>query len=106
MSEVITRIGKIKGVTMAPGRQDNVRALTQGQTIFFQPEPDNQYDPNAVKLFLDPEKTKELGYLDAALLKEMIGCTVDSIFVRSVGMAKVGSRETYGANIAIIFKKE
>lgn len=104
--EIVTRIHKIKGVTMRPGRQENVKNLIQGQSIYFQPEPDNPVDSNAVKLFADLEKQKELGYVDAELLKEMADYFIDAVFVRSIGKASVGNRETYGANIAIVFKKK
>jgi len=102
------RLHKIKGVTMVPGRQDNVKALIQGQTLYFKAEPDNQYDPNAIKLFSDPNFTKELGYLDSLLMKEMIerGFGVDSVMVRSIGSATGNKASNWGANIMIVFKKE
>jgi hypothetical protein len=100
------RLHKIKGTTMAPGRQDNVKALIQGQTIYFKAEPDNLYDPNAIKLFADRELTKELGYIDSQLLKDMAGWTIDAVMVRSVGSATGNKFSNWGANIMIVFKKE
>jgi hypothetical protein len=95
------RLSKIKGVSQ-PGRQDNVKSLILGQTIFFEPEPSNKYDPNAVMLFADREKTKMLGYVDAALLQDMKDYTMDQVMVRSVGE----KFNNYGANIMIVFKKK
>ena len=95
------RVSKIKGVTFE-NRQVNVKALIQGQTIFFKPEPENPYDANAIKLFADRECTKELGHVDSQLLKDMVGYTIIDVMVRSVG----AKHDTFGANIAIVFQKK
>ena len=105
MEDTEVRLSKVKGVTMAPGRQDNVKSLVQGQTIYFKPEPNNPFDSNAVKLFADKELTKELGYIDSQMLKDMVGFKVDAVMVRSVGSATGNKFANWGANIMIVFKR-
>jgi hypothetical protein len=109
MLEEQVRLSKIKGVCSgnnAKDRQDNVKQLIQGQTIYFKPEPDNPVDSNAVKLFLDPEMKRELGYVDSQLLKDMIGFEVDTVMVRSIGSATGNRFANWGANIMIVFRKK
>lgn len=107
MEETSVRLSKIKGTTMQPGRQDNVKSLIQGQTIYAVPEPTNPVDPNAVKLYADEAHTKDLGYIDADMLRSMSDYYVEAVMVRSVGCATISKgRENWGANISIIFKKK
>jgi hypothetical protein len=49
--------------------------------------------------------TRELGYVDSQLLKDMAGWEIDSVMVRSVGSATGNKFANWGANIMIVFKK-
>lgn len=100
------RVSKITGTTMQPGRQENVSALKVGQPIFWELEPNNPYDKNAIHLYADKEHKLDLGYLQKEMAKEIAdkGLSVDSIFVKSVGSKKFGNKENYGCNINIVLK--
>ena len=63
---------KLVGVTMGDeGRQANVKSLTKGQEIFILRESNNPFDPNAMKLFADPQLTKPLGYIKKELARDL-----------------------------------
>lgn len=50
---------KVAGVTFE-GRQDIIKDLKNGTDIVFEREPDNKYDPNAVKVLAEG---KHIGFL-------------------------------------------
>jgi hypothetical protein len=63
---------KIKGSTMVPGRQDQLKALHKGQRLHYVHEKDNPYDSNAIKLFADEAKAIELGYIGKDLAPKIL----------------------------------
>lgn len=50
------------------GNIDLIRSLTAGTALDLEPEPTNQYDPNAVKVIYD---NKHLGYIPRDLAGEV-----------------------------------
>jgi single-stranded-DNA-specific exonuclease len=61
---------KLVGVTFE-GRQDNVAELTEGQELLAIFEDNNPFDPNAILLFADAQKTKPVGYLKKELAADL-----------------------------------
>jgi hypothetical protein len=55
----------IAGVQHRPGAADVIRELSEGDELVLVPEPDNKFDPNAVKIELQIEgqDAKFLGYV-------------------------------------------
>jgi len=62
---------KIKGVTME-NRQDSLKQLIPGQELFYTHEKSNPFDPNAIKLFADKDRTIALGYISKDLSPDLL----------------------------------
>jgi hypothetical protein len=100
---------KIRGVTMKPERQENLKELQQAQKLFYEFELNNPADQNAIKLFADETKVKELGYISKELapdLRRFKDYGVD--FEVRVAQVQGGtpSKPTIGCNILIILKRD
>jgi single-stranded-DNA-specific exonuclease len=54
---------RVAGVTFE-GRQEIIKQCKVGDRIWLEPEPDNQYDPNAVKVMVETSLMQEvIGYI-------------------------------------------
>lgn len=83
---------KIKGVTMEPGRQEALRSLTKGQTLYFNHEKDNKFDSNAIAIFADENRKVQLGYLS----KELAPDILEYLYTHSVKVTMAVSEVTGG----------
>jgi hypothetical protein len=63
---------KIKGSASVEDRQKTIQALTSGQELYYLHEKDNQFDPNAIKLFADKEMKIELGYINKDITPDLL----------------------------------
>jgi single-stranded-DNA-specific exonuclease len=65
-------VSKVAGVTYE-GRQDIIANLRGNEPCRLEPEPDNPYDPNAIKVIIAlPDGTKaHVGYLPRDLAKQV-----------------------------------
>jgi hypothetical protein len=94
---------KIKGVSMVPGRQENLTKLISGQELFYLHEKDNPVDPNAIKLFADKDMKFELGYISKDLTPDLLDFMYKHGKKFSVYVSEVtgGGEKTMGCNIKI-----
>jgi hypothetical protein len=98
---------KIKGVTMQPDRQDNIKNISQAQKIFWFLE-DNPVDPNAIRLYGDEAKTKDLGYISKELapdLRDFLHHGID-FEIRAAQITGGIGTKSFGCNILIILKRD
>ena len=100
-------MSKLVGVSF-DGRQENVKIVQPGFNLFWVHEKDNQYDANAIKVFVDPEMTKELGHLRKELAAEAVGWIADGKTMTIVAeqVTGGGQNKSYGLNIRIIVGDE
>jgi hypothetical protein len=99
---------KVKGSTMAPGRQENIKKLNQADKIFFVFEDSNQVDANAIKLYADDKLTLELGYVPKELavdLRDFKRNGVDFEIRATSVTGNTKDKPTAGLNIIIILKR-
>ncbi len=96
-------MSKIVGVTFE-GRQENVKKVQPGFNLFWVHEKDNEYDPNAIKVFADPEMTLELGHLKRELAEQVVEWLADGKTMQIVAEQVTGGKEnqSYGLNVRII----
>jgi len=98
---------KIKGVTMEPGRQDAIRALTKGQRLHYIHEKENPYDMNAIKVFADNDNTVILGYISRELAPKILDYIKDkktvSMYVSEVTGG--GQDRSFGCNIEVFVEE-
>jgi hypothetical protein len=96
---------KVKGSTMADGRQDNLSKLTSGQQLYFIHEKDNKFDSNAIKLFADKDLTVELGYVNKELSPDLLKFMYDHSIRFNIYVSEVtggtGDKTSFGCNIMI-----
>jgi hypothetical protein len=84
---------KIVGVTFEE-RQDRISKLVSGQELFFLHDKQNEYDPNAIKLFSDKERLIELGFIK----KEITPDLLEYMYTHNVRFGVFVSEVTGGAD--------
>ena len=65
------RVVPVAGVSYRAEALDDA-SFDPGQTLALVPEPENEYDPNAVAIW-NGERTLQLGYVPAALAPDLTG---------------------------------
>jgi HIRAN domain-containing protein len=65
------RVVAVAGVTFRPGNVDDA-SFDPGRRLALVPEPDNEYDPNAVAIW-NEERTIQAGYVPATVAPELEG---------------------------------
>lgn len=98
---------KIKGSTMAPDRQDNIKNLKQADKLFYVFE-DNPYDSNAIRLYADEMHMKDLGYIPRSLavdLREFKANGIDFEIRATNVFLGTPEKPTAGCNILVILKR-
>jgi hypothetical protein len=99
---------KIKGSTMAPDRQENIKQLKQAAKLFCVFEDDNEHDPNAIRLYSDEMHLKDLGYIPRELaidLREFKRNAIDFEIRITAITGNTQEKPTAGANILVILKR-
>ena len=98
---------KVVGVTF-DGRQKNVPLMHPGFKVFWEHEPNNPYDSNAIHLYGDSEKTIDLGHLSASVAKKFVvrmqRDVKQEIFVEQVTGGE--DKKSYGLNIKIVIYED
>jgi single-stranded-DNA-specific exonuclease len=99
-------MSKLVGVSF-DGRQDNVKKIQPGFNLFWVHEKDNQYDPNAIKVFADPEMVHELGHLKKELAEQVVEWLADGKTMMIVAEQVTGGKDnqTFGLNIRIVVQE-
>lgn len=97
---------KVVGVSIRENGEDrqlNVRAVKDGQKLFWKHEENNPFDSNAIKLYSDEAMTKALGYLNRELALELMTQMKKFGYKYEVWATQVtgGAGRTYGLNITI-----
>jgi len=94
---------KLVGVSFE-GRQDNIKQVTDGLRLFWEHEPNNIYDANAIHVYADPNKEISLGHLSkeiAAKFVQWIAAGEDlSILCTQVTGGKT-AHQSFGVNVEI-----
>lgn len=102
---------KIVGVTHTDEngtqRQDNCRAIIDGQKLFVLHESANPFDPNALKLYADEQHNLPLGYIQRELARDLLvqmqqGWTYEVYATKKTGGM---NGKSVGVNIRIIARK-
>jgi len=98
---------KLVGVSIredGEDRQMNVRAVQDGQKLFWQNEKDNPFDANAIKVFSDEQMKKPLGYISKELAADLIKQGTQFGYKYEMWATKVtgGAGRTYGLNVRIV----
>jgi hypothetical protein len=88
-------------------RQDAASALVVGQMLYLVSEPENPFDPNALAIYADVERTKQLGYVMKDLARDLsaqgkLGWKYECVVSDLTG----GPKQTRGVNIKIIARRE
>ncbi len=86
---------KVAGVTFE-GRQDIIKGLHSGTDIMFERDPENKYDPNAVKVLAEG---KHIGFLPRGswVAKEMDNGKRFKAYISQITGG--GSGMSYGVNV-------
>ena len=86
---------KVAGVTFE-GRQDIIKGLRSGTDIMFERDPENKYDPNAVKVLAEG---KHIGFLPRGswVAKEMDNGKCFKAYISQITGG--GSGMSYGVNV-------
>lgn len=94
---------KVAGVTFE-GRQEVMKNVKIGQVVRLEPEPENQYDSNAVAVIVESDGIGKIGYIprdDAPDFKEMLESDkILTCSIKSVGRA--GPRKPIGCIILAV----
>jgi hypothetical protein len=97
----------IVGSTFRQDGQENIKKLEQAQKLFMVFEDDNAFDPNAVKLYADEAHTRELGYIQRELAKDVRELVKNGIEIEVRVTEVTGNtadKKNAGCNILIIKK--
>jgi hypothetical protein len=65
------RVVPVAGVTFRPGNVEDA-SFDPGQRLSLVPEPENEYDPNALAIW-NADRTLQAGYVPAAVAPELRG---------------------------------
>ena len=65
------RVVPVAGVSFRPGNVEDA-SFDPGRRLALVPEPENEYDPNAIAIWND-ERTLQAGYVPAAVAPELQG---------------------------------
>ena len=95
-------ITKLVGVTFGV-RQTNIRKVQDGQRLTWMHEVENQYDSNAILVFLDREKQFELGHLNRMIAAEVVASLKEGKQVSVSALQKTGGvdNKNYGVNVVV-----
>lgn len=94
---------KIVGISFGD-RQKHVPKVQPGFRLFWIHEEDNEYDPNAILIFADPQHKRELGHLKKEIAEKFVkrkeqGIHQDIIAEQVTGQSK---EKTYGLNVKVV----
>lgn len=100
-TEIRSMHSKVSGVSF-DDRQQHCKSLQVGQVLYVLHEKDNPFDPSALKLFIDEQRTKTIGYLSRELARDLVAQAERGwSYVVKVSALTGGGEKTTGVNVTI-----
>jgi hypothetical protein len=91
---------KLVGTTFHD-RQESVKALNDGQRLYWKHEQDNVFDENAILVFADEQRTREVGHLNRRLAEVFVKRMKRGV-EQAITVSKVtGNGPPYGVNVIV-----
>lgn len=99
MYEIYT---KLKGVSF-DGRQKNLELAKPGE-LFWEHEPDNQYDANSIHVYIDKEKKLSAGHLSREIAADVVRAIGEKRIVRILCKSVTGgpAPKAKGMNVMVL----